>query len=689
MENILSQDCILREDLATEVKRGLGKSGKGELPKDFWETYSAFANTEGGAVLLGVAEKKGGGFEILGMENPDAVITDLWRQLNNPEKVSVNLLSQNDVRKHPVGDGKWVVEIEVPQATRQERPVYITENPLKGTYKRLGSEDMRCNKEDVRRMMAEQGEESRDARVLPGFGFEDLHMESFRSYRQRFLAFNPDHPYSASEEMEFLRQLGGWGKDRTSGVEGLTLAGLLMFGKDISIREGVPNFFLDYRELPFVGSVTDWVDRVIPDGRWPGNLYSFFFKVLPKLYRDVKVPFCLEGFERKDDTPIHKALRESFVNALAHADYSCSTAVVVLKAPEYFEFRNPGRMRVPLLRALKGGRSDCRNRAVLQMFRFIGLCEQAGSGIPRVMANWKSQHYRAPDFEECWEPESTTLRLRTISVVPEETLHALDALFGDAYRNLSENERGILATAHVENFVTHLRLQQAVDIHPRDLTLLLKSLVERGFLLSHGQGRGTTYHLAKVPLIDRTKEAGEALKAGHGALDSQDAELIRENVTHNSHHKGEFKLIRIIGPDHKDEFAQNLTLSSDHKDDFSSSITGSSHHKDELAQNLILSSDHEEQECFGMDVKLREIARPVCEKKRVSQEFVKLIILSLCSEEYLSIAQIATLLHRTPNNIRQRYIKPMLEEGLLERRFPQQPNHESQAYRARKMEEDA
>ncbi len=49
MEPLFSEDHISREDLETEVKRGLGKNGKGELPKDFWKTYSAFANTEGGS----------------------------------------------------------------------------------------------------------------------------------------------------------------------------------------------------------------------------------------------------------------------------------------------------------------------------------------------------------------------------------------------------------------------------------------------------------------------------------------------------------------------------------------------------------------------------------------------------------------------------------------------------------------
>jgi hypothetical protein len=47
------------------------------------------------------------------------------------------------------------------------------------------------------------------------------------------------------------------------------------------------------------------------------------------------------------------------------------------------------------------------------------------------------------------------------------------------------------------------------------------------------------------------------------------------------------------------------------------------------------------------------------------------------------VIQIASLLNRSPDDIRFRFIKPMIQEGLLERRYPQQPNHERQAYRTR------
>ena len=56
-------------------------------------------------------------------------------------------------------------------------------------------------------------------------------------------------------------------------------------------------------------------------------------------------------------------------------------------------------------------------------------------------------------------------------------------------------------------------------------------------------------------------------------------------------------------------------------------------------------------------------------------------ILALCRERYLSVQQLAALLKRAPDRLRERFIKPMVEERLLERRYPQQPNHERQAYR--------
>jgi predicted HTH transcriptional regulator len=74
----------LREDEDLEGKLALGLNGKGELPKDFWESYSAMANTQGGYIFLGVKEEKGGKLVAVGMPNPAQVLKALWDGLNNP-----------------------------------------------------------------------------------------------------------------------------------------------------------------------------------------------------------------------------------------------------------------------------------------------------------------------------------------------------------------------------------------------------------------------------------------------------------------------------------------------------------------------------------------------------------------------------------------------------------------------------
>jgi predicted HTH transcriptional regulator len=484
-------------------------------------------------------------------------------------------------------------------------------------------------------MLAEQTEDARDARLLTGYTFDDMDMDSFKAYRSRMAALKPDHPFNNTENLEFLRKLGGWAKDRQTGAEGLTLAGLLMFGKHEAIHEVVPNYFVDYRELPIGGTKTKWVDRLSPDGTWSGNLYDFYRMTIQRLFRDIKVPFKLEGGERDDDTPIHKALREALVNALVHADYSARISILVVKAPDYFGFRNPGKMRIPVSKALEGGHSDCRNRSIQKMFSLIGLGEQAGSGIPRVLENWKSQHYRLPELWETDEPEATIMRLRTVSLLPDSTLNDLKGLFGKSFGHLNENERLALATAHIEGYVTNGRLQQISRLHRHDITALLKGLVDKKMLIPDGQGRATSYRIAGTKAVD----LATAVDLASPSESSEDLPGSSEDLSGSS------------------EDLQRSSEGLNTSDEFNNPLD---------------------------DPTLRTIALSVSSKGKAKTELVKSTLLELCSGRFLTLNEIATLMNRSPVDLRQRFIKTMVDdEKILERRYPQQPNHEQQAYRKR------
>ena len=66
------------------------------LPRSLWETYSSFANTSGGLIVLGI-EERGRQLNIVGVSSPDKLLEDFWNAVNNPKKVSSNILSEKDV----------------------------------------------------------------------------------------------------------------------------------------------------------------------------------------------------------------------------------------------------------------------------------------------------------------------------------------------------------------------------------------------------------------------------------------------------------------------------------------------------------------------------------------------------------------------------------------------------------------
>ena len=148
-----------KENNQLEVKKATGG-----LPNSIWETYSAFANTNGGYILLGVDENSDKTLNIIGLPNPEKLIADFWNTINNPQKVSFNILSDRHVQIIEI-DGKKIISIEVPRADRALKPIYLNEKPFTETYRRNGEGDYRCNREMVQAMIRDNGNKTQDMLV--------------------------------------------------------------------------------------------------------------------------------------------------------------------------------------------------------------------------------------------------------------------------------------------------------------------------------------------------------------------------------------------------------------------------------------------------------------------------------------------------------------------------------------------
>jgi ATP-dependent DNA helicase RecG len=391
---------------------------------------------------------------------------------------------------------------------RSLRPIYINNNHLIGTYVRRYEADQKCLPDVVNSMLAER-ENIRDNRILAGFTIEDINQESLRIYRQLLTDAKPQHPFLEQGDINFLRSIRAWGKDRINKTEGLTLAGLVMFGTWEAIQDALPNYALDYQEKD--DSSHRWVDRIYSDGTWSGNAFDFYRKIYRKLTTDLKVGFTLKNGQRVETTPAHEAIREALVNTIAHADFTSEGTILIEKHPDFIGFRNPGLMRISVKEAISGGNSLCRNPAIHQMFLNIGLSEKAGSGIPKIYSNCRAQNWQPPHLYEKDELNQTLLELRMVNIVSEELNQKLITLFGTEYKKLSELKRTILITAMTESWFNHERVCSLTSEHTRDVTLALSQLVANGYLESAGQHKGKIYHLKGVEIPTPENETGKRI----------------------------------------------------------------------------------------------------------------------------------------------------------------------------------
>ena len=487
----ISQFDKYREDNRREVKKA-----NGGLPNSLWDTYSSFANCYGGVIILGVKEEEDGSWRTTGLQNESKLRKDFWDTINNPKKVNLNLLTDDDIETYTMGERKDVIMvIYVPMAKREQKPIYINNDIFNGTFRRNYEGDYHCTRLQVKAMLRDQTERTMDMEILDKVPMEDLNYDTIHGYRNSHRTLKEGHPFERLNDHEYLRSIGAAAISEEDGQLHPTAAGMLMFGNEYNIVRHFPEYFLDYREE--MDSAIRWTDRLqSSSGEWSGNICDFYFRVYNKMIKDIKVPFKMKGGERIDDTPVHQALREALANCLINADYHGSRGVVIRKETNKITFANPGYVRTGKKQMRMGGESDPRNKSLMKMFNLINIGERAGSGVPNIFNVWNDEGFVEPVIEERFDPDRTVLTLSFVKKVPEKSAgkKVLEKSAGKKVtKKTQEHYDKILSFMEAGRWYKANELTEVLGVKETRTKMLLRTLVADKKLEDNGVTKGRAY----------------------------------------------------------------------------------------------------------------------------------------------------------------------------------------------------
>ena len=402
---IFNYRTIIRPSMVSNDSDGHGRYGNVEteykpvsrgIPESLWSTYSALANTEGGRIVLGAMLIEGD-LIVTGIDDPEMMVREIRSRVRDPGRASVDLIS--DSLAVDGIDGRSVVVIDVLRADRRVRPVYVNGRREGGTFRRMDGADRMCTMDEIDSMVRDSGPPI-DGTVLSWAGTGDLDRDTVLEYRAEMRSADPESPLNRLGMDDFLRAIGAVGSE--DGREGLTVAGLLMFGHNHRILRWNGAFSLDYYEP--MGDGPDWRYRLSTrDTTWVGNVYNFHRMVLQKL-SEPAFGGCLQG-------GLRAAVGEAVMNALMNEDYAGPEGVRIVRRPETLEISNYGDLRIPLREAVTGGRSDPRNPTVARMFQLIGRAELSGSGMRSIASVWEGCGLGRPELDIVHGPSRVILRL--------------------------------------------------------------------------------------------------------------------------------------------------------------------------------------------------------------------------------------------------------------------------------------
>lgn len=637
LSDILERLASGDETSEIEAKRG------GAIDTSVLESVCAMANEPGlggGYIVLGVSEKEDGLFgvtySVTGVRDPGKLQSDLATRCRNDLQPPV----RPEIRVETHGE-KTVLVVFIPESPPGDKPVYLKSAGLPGgAFRRVGGTDQHCTEDDLALLYQGRTGVPYDSTPVDGSSLEDIDAGAVREYRLRRAEVNKDAGELRFPDDELLHALNATTVHR--GEKRLTVAGLMLFGKEMSLRRFAPMTRVDYILIEGQTWVRD-PDKRFTSVELRGPLMTLIPRVVQQILADVPAAFSLAADDlQRREVPLvpRKVIREAVVNALMHRNYRVASPVQILRYTNRIEIRNVGYSLKPEERLGEPG-SLPRNPSIAAVLHEAGLAETKGSGIRTMRELMHSANLTPPFFESDRQKDSFGLMLLVHHLVREEDVLWLK---GFASHDLADDEARMLVVLRETGAITNAMYRELTGTDTLTASKSLLRLRDAGVLVAHGKGRRTYYRL-------NPQFVGDAPSGAGGVAGVKPEGLTAQSEGFGAKPEGLTSKPEGFG-------AKSEGFPTDRKT------------KTEATELPRLPDD------------LAEAAKGLGGK--ASKERIREVILRLCAWQPLRSVDLGRIMDRDPAHLRQDYLYPMVEEGLLEFVHSENRAHPQQAYRTKK-----
>lgn len=448
------------------------KEASGGLPKSMWETVSAFSNTAGGWIVLGVKEKKsdnGSSFIVNGVSNAEKLEQEIIGTLRSRTKF--NTFVSCRAFKYEIGN-KTVLAFEIPLSPH--RPVAIKSTGE--VYIRTGSGDVLASDLEIDAIVRDCAFGSKSEMEVPGTDIEDINLESIASYRSYLRDYNRPLSYPTLSDKEFCSQL-----NIVLGSGRLSYGSLLMFGKRDSVLRALPNFWIDYIEIPGE-SYSNAVQRYTYRMPEQENIWESFQLIMRRLRNFVDTPY-VEGpdiFGTEDNSQLF-CLREGVVNFCAHSDYFAAAHPTLRVFSDKIVMQNPGRFILDANEFRNRILSMPRNPSIIKFFRHPKLSENAGYGIDKIL-KWRNLTGNIVTFNSDMLISTVTYPLAS------SNSRQIDEKNGENGEN--NDEKKVIALIKDNQSITQPQIAELTGFSLRKVNRLISALRKDGKIIRIGKTKG-------------------------------------------------------------------------------------------------------------------------------------------------------------------------------------------------------